>query len=218
MSNKVKNNKKNAVSYGSWGADDLRTNASIIEKTLEGFGIKAKIVEVNALRFHVQYCIEIEGGTTVEEILKREVDLALALASPTGKIKIIAPVPNTRYIGINLPKRKRPLGNGGVLNIVTANDKIVKIRDLSSFVEKFPKKRLNELVNDALNFTYRYKFEVVGVILFQNELKIKPKEAIVVFKELFNMGVIKNVRSDEEKSGVIIGDVDWNSLKKYNIN
>ena len=150
--------------------------------------------------------------------MKREVDLALALASPTGKIKIIAPVPNTRYIGINLPKRKRPLDDENVMNIVTEDEKIVKIRNLNSLVEKFPKKRLSELVNDALRFTYRYKLDEVGVILFQNEFKIKPKEAIVLFKEMINMGVIINPRSDEERSGVIIGDVDWNSLKRYTIN
>lgn len=217
MSNN-KNKIKDPVEFGMWGADDVKTNASIIENTLEAFGFKTKVVEVNALRFHVQYCIEIETGTKVEKILKREVDLALALASPTGKIKIIAPVPNTHYIGINLPKRKISLDEENVLNIVTANDKIVKIRSLNSLVEKFPKKQLSELVGEALRFTYRYKFAVVGVILFQNELKIKPKEAIVVFKELVNMGVVINPRVDEEKSGVIIGDVDWNSLKRYTIN
>lgn len=213
-----KNKKKDPIEFGRWGADDVKGNAILIEETLERFGIKVKVVEIEALRIHVRYCIEIEAGTKVEKILKRKVDLALALASPTGKIKIIAPVPNTHLIGINVPKRKRSLDEEHVMNIVTANDKIVKIGDLSSLVEKFPKKRLNELVNDALNFTYRYKFMIVGVILFQNELKIKPKEAIIVFKELFNMGVIKNVRSDEEKSGVIIGDVDWNSLKRFTIN
>ncbi len=214
----AKKKRKDPVVFDIWGADDVRTNASIIEKTLQAFGFKTKVVEVNALRYCVQYCIEIEIGTTIEDVLKRQADIALALASPTGKVKIIAPVPNTHYIGINLPKRKRPLDQEHVMSIVTANDKIVKIRGLGSLVEKFPKKRLSELVGDALRFTFRYKFDVVGVILFQNELKIKPKEAIVVFRELVNMGIITNPRSDEEKSGVVIGDVDWNNLKRYTIN
>jgi DNA segregation ATPase FtsK/SpoIIIE-like protein len=218
MSKKNKNINEVAEYYSRWGADDVKLNASIIEETLEAFGLKVRVMEINAFRIHVQYCIEIEIGTTIEEILKREADLALALGSLTGKIKIIAPVPNTHYIGINLPKRKTPLGSEKVISIVTANDKIVKIRDLNLLVKKFPKKRLSVLIDDALNFTYRYKFDVVGVILFQKELKIKPKEAIVLFKELFNMGVITNPRSEEGKSGVLIGDVDWTSLKKYNIN
>ena len=66
MSNKAKNKMKYPEVYGTWGADDVRTNAAIIERTLQAFGFKTKIMEVNALRFHVQYCIEIEIGTSVE--------------------------------------------------------------------------------------------------------------------------------------------------------
>lgn len=85
---------------------EINGNALVIEQTLEAFGFTTRIKEVYELDDHIQFCLEIAVGTNLDNILKLDKDLALALASPTGKVEIIAPIPGTSLIGINLPKNK----------------------------------------------------------------------------------------------------------------
>lgn len=84
---------------------DIRGNAGIIEKTLESFGIDAKVVEVNGGPAVTQYALEVALGTKLSKITSLERDLALALAAPTGTIRIEAPIPGRSLIGIELPNR-----------------------------------------------------------------------------------------------------------------
>ncbi len=84
---------------------DVRGNAAIIEKTLESFGIDAKVVEVNGGPAVTQYALEVALGTKLSKITSLERDLALALAAPTGTIRIEAPIPGRSLIGIELPNR-----------------------------------------------------------------------------------------------------------------
>ncbi|MEK7140996.1 MAG: DNA translocase FtsK [Patescibacteria group bacterium] len=84
---------------------DVRDNASIIEKTLYGFGIKADVVEVNKGPAVTQYCLEIALGTKVSKITALSNDLALALAAPTGQVRIEAPIPGRKLVGIETPNR-----------------------------------------------------------------------------------------------------------------
>ncbi|MBI3956098.1 DNA translocase FtsK [Candidatus Gottesmanbacteria bacterium] len=84
---------------------DVRDNAQIIEKTLDGFGIKADVVEVNKGPAVTQYALEIALGTKVSKITALSSDLALALAAPTGQVRIEAPIPGRKLVGIEIPNR-----------------------------------------------------------------------------------------------------------------
>ncbi len=97
---------------------DMRKNASTIEKTLESFGIMAKVAEVNTGPAVTQYALEIALGTKVSKITSLSSDLALALAAPTGAVRIEAPIPGRNLVGIEIPNRglefvtlKRMLGS-----------------------------------------------------------------------------------------------------------
>lgn len=84
---------------------DVKANAAIIEKTLESFGIQAKVVEVNLGPAVTQYAIEVALGTKLSKITALSNDLALALAAPSGQIRIEAPIPGRSLVGIELPNR-----------------------------------------------------------------------------------------------------------------
>lgn len=84
---------------------DIRGNASIIEKTLESFGVTARVVEVNLGPAVTQYALEVALGTKLSKITALERDLALALAAPTGTIRIEAPIPGRSLVGIELPNK-----------------------------------------------------------------------------------------------------------------
>lgn len=84
---------------------DIKGNAAVIEKTLESFGITARVVEVNLGPAVTQYAIEVALGTKLSKITGLERDLALALAAPGGAIRIEAPIPGRSLVGIELPNR-----------------------------------------------------------------------------------------------------------------
>lgn len=84
---------------------DVTENAGTIEKTLEAFGITAKVVEVNLGPAVTQYALEVAIGTKLSKISALSNDLALALAAPTGQIRIEAPIPGRSLVGIELPNR-----------------------------------------------------------------------------------------------------------------
>ncbi|OGG26289.1 hypothetical protein A2960_04930 [Candidatus Gottesmanbacteria bacterium RIFCSPLOWO2_01_FULL_39_12b] len=84
---------------------DMKQNAHIIEKTLESFGVTARVVEVNLGPAVTQYALEIALGTKVSKLTALSNDLALALAAPTGQIRIEAPIPGRSLVGIEIPNR-----------------------------------------------------------------------------------------------------------------
>lgn len=84
---------------------DVKSNASIIENTLESFGIRAKVVEVNYGPSVTQYALKITRGTKLSRITNLATDLALALAAPTGQVRIEAPIVGRSLVGIEVPNR-----------------------------------------------------------------------------------------------------------------
>jgi S-DNA-T family DNA segregation ATPase FtsK/SpoIIIE len=89
---------------GTADRGDVRQNAGIIEKTLESFGITARVGEVNKGPAVTQYALEIALGTKLSKITTLQNDLALALAAP-GQIRIEAPIPGRSLVGIEVPNR-----------------------------------------------------------------------------------------------------------------
>lgn len=88
---------------------DVKKNADIIEKTLDSFGIRATVAEVNLGPAVTQYALEIVRGTKLSRITALSNDLALALAAPTGQVRIEAPIPGRSLVGIEIPNRKPEL-------------------------------------------------------------------------------------------------------------
>jgi len=84
---------------------DIKKIASIIEKTLQSFGVDARVVEVNLGPAVTQYALELSLGTKVSKITSLANDLALATEAPTGQIRIEAPIPGRNLVGIEIPNR-----------------------------------------------------------------------------------------------------------------
>ncbi|HCM37970.1 MAG: translocase FtsK protein [Candidatus Gottesmanbacteria bacterium GW2011_GWB1_43_11] len=93
------------ISHHKADRGDLKKNAGTIEKTLDSFGIAARVAEVNLGPAVTQYALEIALGTKVSKITSLANDLALALAAPTGQIRIEAPIPGRNLVGIEIPNR-----------------------------------------------------------------------------------------------------------------
>lgn len=84
---------------------DIKRIANVIEKTLQSFGIDARVSEVNLGPAVTQYALEIALGTKVSKITSLSNDLALATEAPTGQIRIEAPIPGRSLVGIEIPNR-----------------------------------------------------------------------------------------------------------------
>ena len=84
---------------------DVKWSAGTIESTLDSFGIQAKVREVNQGPAVTQYALQISSGTKLSKITSLANDLALALAAPTGQIRIEAPIPGRSLVGIEIPNR-----------------------------------------------------------------------------------------------------------------
>lgn len=82
---------------------DVKKRATLIEKTLESFGIVARVAEVNGGPAVTQYALEVSAGTKIAKIANLQHDLALVLATPTGTVRIEAPIPGKSLVGIEVP-------------------------------------------------------------------------------------------------------------------
>ncbi|GIW61364.1 MAG: DNA translocase FtsK [Patescibacteria group bacterium] len=84
---------------------DVKKIAGKIEDTLQNFGVKARVVEVNPGPAVTQYALELASGTKISKITSLANDLALATEAPTGQIRIEAPIPGRNLVGIEIPNR-----------------------------------------------------------------------------------------------------------------
>lgn len=84
---------------------DVKKSASLIERTLDSFGVQARVAEVNGGPAVTQYALEISAGTKISKIANLQHDMALALATPTGTVRIEAPIPGKSLVGIEVPNK-----------------------------------------------------------------------------------------------------------------
>lgn len=84
-------------------AGDLRANANIIKRTLEGFGIPVEMGEVNIGPKVTRYTLKPAEGVKLSRIIALNQDLALALAA--HPIRIEAPIPGKSLVGIEVPNK-----------------------------------------------------------------------------------------------------------------
>ncbi|MDO8618461.1 MAG: DNA translocase FtsK [Candidatus Daviesbacteria bacterium] len=102
---------------------DVKKSASVIEKTLDSFGVQARVAEVNGGPAVTQYALEISAGTKISKIANLQHDMALALATPTGTVRIEAPIPGKSLVGIEVPNRTLEVVG---LKQVLASDEMAK--------------------------------------------------------------------------------------------
>ncbi len=93
------------------GADagDVQGRAHAIEDTLKSFGIKAQIADVRVGPAVTQYALSVSMGTKTSKIQNINADLALRIKSPSGSVRIEAPIPGTDLIGIEVPNNSPSL-------------------------------------------------------------------------------------------------------------
>lgn len=82
---------------------DLRANANIIKRTLEGFGIPVEMGEVSVGPKVTRYTLKPAEGIKLSRIIALSQDLALALAA--HPIRIEAPIPGKSFVGIEVPNK-----------------------------------------------------------------------------------------------------------------
>lgn len=96
--------------------EEIRERARIIDETLAGFGVQAKVREINPGPAVTQFSVE--PGVTkdtkgnkrrvrVSKIVNLANDLALALSA--APIRIEAPIPGRPYVGIEVPNTAKAL-------------------------------------------------------------------------------------------------------------
>lgn len=83
--------------------DIARKGAAILESTFDAFGIRTKVAEVDVNETEIIYRLKIAEGTKSSLFHDLEPDIALAMASSSGHVKIVAPVPGTNFIAIHVP-------------------------------------------------------------------------------------------------------------------
>ncbi|OGC46352.1 hypothetical protein A2V49_03595, partial [candidate division WWE3 bacterium RBG_19FT_COMBO_34_6] len=86
---------------------DIEENKRIIVSTLKSFDVPAEVVDCQIGPTFTKYMLESPPGVRVAKISNLQGDLALALASPTGAVRIEAPIPGKKQVGIEVPNKKR---------------------------------------------------------------------------------------------------------------
>ena len=78
--------------------------SSILEETLQSFGVNAKVIKVNHGPTITRYELQPASGVKVSRIVSLADDIALALAAPG--VRIEAPIPGKAAVGIEVPHMK----------------------------------------------------------------------------------------------------------------
>lgn len=85
-------------------AGNIQQNAQIIRSTLSEFGIEVEMEGANIGPRVTQYTMRPPQGVNLSKILARDKELALNLA--VDKIRIEAPIPGTRSVGVEIPNTR----------------------------------------------------------------------------------------------------------------
>ncbi|MDO4611273.1 MAG: DNA translocase FtsK 4TM domain-containing protein [Candidatus Saccharibacteria bacterium] len=85
-------------------AGNIQQNAYVIKSTLSEFGIDVEMEGANVGPRVTQYTMRPPSGVNLSKILARDKELALNLA--VDKIRIEAPIPGTRSVGVEIPNAR----------------------------------------------------------------------------------------------------------------
>ncbi len=102
-------------SSGKSSVGDIKTQANLIKRTLQNFGIDVEMDEVSVGPTVTRYSLKPAEGIKLSRIIALKHDLALALAA--HPIRIEAPIPGKSLVGIELPNTtKSSVGLGSLLS------------------------------------------------------------------------------------------------------
>ena len=85
----------------------IEVNAPILQTVLKDFGIESKVVSAHVGPSVTQYELEVKNGTKLSKILSLNKEIALELAAKD--VRIQAPIPGKKTIGIELPNKKNSM-------------------------------------------------------------------------------------------------------------
>jgi S-DNA-T family DNA segregation ATPase FtsK/SpoIIIE len=88
-------------------SENLRMQSRLLEKKLEDFGVKGRVVAVSPGPVITTFEYEPAPGIKINKIVTLSDDLALALRS--SSIRIVAPIPGKAVIGIEVPNTNREM-------------------------------------------------------------------------------------------------------------
>ncbi len=99
--------KRSQLAAGAHRASEkeLKGTATTIEQTLATFNVPARVVDWVPGPTVTMFEVEIARGVKVGQVTSLADDLALALAAPT--VRVLAPIPGTSYVGIEVPNERR---------------------------------------------------------------------------------------------------------------
>lgn len=104
----------------------INTQIETIEETLLNFGIPARVVAYQHGPTLTRYEVELDPGIRVSKVTQLQRELAMALAVG-GSLRIEAPIPGKRAVGIEVPNRDRRIVS---LRSVIATDEFQSHRSL----------------------------------------------------------------------------------------
>lgn len=101
--------------------ENLRMQSKLLEKKLEDFGVKGKVVAVSPGPIITTFEYEPAPGVKINKIVSLTDDLALALRATS--IRIVAPIPGKAVIGIEVPNATRQIVKFKELVVSSAYEK-----------------------------------------------------------------------------------------------
>ncbi len=96
--------KKNPLAGHKGSKSAILKNADKLEKTLESFGVRAKVLNVSCGPAVTRYELQPDQGVKVSKIVSLADDIALNLAA--SGIRIEAPIPGKSAVGIEVPNKE----------------------------------------------------------------------------------------------------------------
>ena len=84
-------------------AGNVKERAKMIEDTLKAFDVKASLADIHIGPAVTRYALNLSIGTKASKVQSLSTDLALRLKSPSGSVRVEAPIPGTNLVGIEIP-------------------------------------------------------------------------------------------------------------------
>ncbi len=86
---------------------DVKENKNIIEDVFNRFDIKCKVIAIQPGPSVTQYSVELLDIAKLNQATNLGPNLAMALRSVSGTVRLQAPIPGTNLIGIEVPNKNR---------------------------------------------------------------------------------------------------------------
>lgn len=132
----------------------LNINCDLIRQTLSAYNINVRINSVTVTEKNMCFFMEVAIGTKLDKLLGLEKELAMVLASPTGKIEILAPFKGTSMVALYLPTKKKL--NKASYTVIGADLEMKEPQHKLLFNIRFAvREGLLKLSNSIYNFAYK---------------------------------------------------------------